>query len=171
MLLLWRKVEMNIASPKLFVSIVAILVLTSVSICQTAQTSGWQRIDADSLFTFRLPQGFTKTDMTGVEHYLGEYYKGETRFLFICGDTNSNAYDVRREPEMEDYQETETRIDGRQANIRTYSRIEKGQRVYRAELNIGDWANADVELYMEVESKNTADIEVAKEIFNSVDFP
>ncbi len=162
---------MNTMLLKLFLSVVTIFFLSSISICQTAQTSNWQRIDADGLFTFRLPQGFTKTDMTGVEHYLGEYYKGETRFLFICGDTNSYAYDVRRQPEMEDYRETETRIDGKQANIRTYSQFENGQRVYRVELNIGDWANADVELYMEVESKNLADIDMAKRVFNSIDFP
>jgi hypothetical protein len=165
------KVEMNTASLKLLVSVVAMLLLNSVSICQTAQTLDWQKMDADGLFTFRLPQGFTKTGMTGVEHYLGEYYKGKTRFLFIYGDTNSNAYDVRREPEMEEYQESETTIDSKQANIRTYSLIQNGGRIYRVELNIGDWANAEVELYMEVESKNPADLEMAREIFNSIDFP
>ena len=162
---------MNTRLLKLFLSVVTIFFLSSISICQTAQTSNWQRIDADGLFTFRLPQGFTKTDMTGVEHYLGEYYKGETRFLFICGDSNSYAYDVRRQPEMEDYRETETRIDGKQANIRSYSRLENGERVYRVELNIGDWEKADVELYMEVESKNLADIDMAKRVFNTIDFP
>jgi len=161
---------MNVAQ-KLSILVTAILFLASVSICQTARISDWQKIDADGLFTFRLPQGFTKTDMTGVENYLGEYYKGETRFLFVHGDTASNAYDVRREPEMKDYQETENRIDGKQANIRTYSQIENGQHTYRAELNIGDWANAKIELYMGVESKNPADLETAKQIFNSVDFP
>ena len=108
--------------------------------------------------------------MTGVENYLGEYFKGKTRFLFVYGDTASNAYDVRREPEMENYQETETKIDGKRANIRTFSQLQNKERIYRAELNIGDWENANVELYMEVESKNQADLEMAKQIFNSVDF-
>ncbi len=67
----------------------------------------------------------------------------------VHGDTASNAYEERREPEMGDYQETEIRIGGKRANIRTYSQIENGQRTYRAELNIGDWANAEIELYME----------------------
>lgn len=108
--------------------------------------------------------------MTGIENYLGEYYKGKTKFLFIYGDTASNAYDVRREAEMENYQETETKVDGKRANIRIFSQIRNGERIYRAELNIGDWKNADVELYMEVESKNQADLEMAKHIFNSVVF-
>jgi hypothetical protein len=120
------------------------------------------------LFTFRLPPGFAKSNTAGVEHYLGEYYKGKVRFLFIWGDTASNAYDLRRQPEMEDYLETECRIDARKANIRTYSLIRNGYRAYRSELNIGNWAKGDVELYMEMESLNPADLEVAKEIFSSI---
>jgi hypothetical protein len=77
---------------------------------------------------------------------------------------------MRRQPEMEDYQETETRIAGKRANIRTYSQVRDGERISRAELNIGNWEKAEVELYMEVESKNPADLEIAKQIFNSVVF-
>jgi hypothetical protein len=139
------------------------------SVCE-GQTEHWQKIDADGLFTFRLPQGFTKTNMMGVENYLGEYYKDKTRFLFVWGDTASNAYDVRRHPEMENYQEAETRIDGRSANIRTFSQLRDGERIYRAELNVGDWEKADVDLYMDIESKDPADLEIAKQIFGSIKF-
>ena len=161
---------MKIAVSTSIIVLLTILCLASVSVGHSAQTAEWQKIDADGLFTFRLPQGFTKTDMAGVENYLGEYYKGKTRFLFIWGDTASNAYDVRRQPEMEDYQEIETRIDGRRANIRTYSQIRDGERIYRAELNIGNWEKADVELYMELESKDAGDFEVAQQIFTSISF-
>ena len=108
--------------------------------------------------------------MTGVENYLGEYYRGKTRFLFISGDTASYAYDVRRQPEMEDYQETEIRLEEKPINIRT-SQIRDGERIYRAELNIGIWEKANVELCMEVESNNPADLEMAKQVFNSIEFP
>jgi len=57
-----------------------LIVLWSLpAVCQTAPTSKWQKIDADGLFSFRLPQGFARTNMVRVEHYLGEYYKGRTR--------------------------------------------------------------------------------------------
>ena len=135
-----------------------------------AQASGWQNINADGWFTFSLPQGFIKTDMMGVEHYLGEYYKGKTRFLFVWGDTASNAYDVRREPEMEKYEEEETSIGGKRANIRTFALVRNGARMYRAELNMGNWEKAKVELYMELESSNAADLETAKQIFRSIKF-
>lgn len=155
----------------------AILLLLFTLVCPLArpfgkrsQTPDWQEINADGLFCFSLPQGFIKTDMAGVEHYLSEYYKGKTRFLFISGDTASKAYEVRHQPDMEDYQETETRIGGKLANIRTYSQIRNGARIYHAELNIGNWEKGDVELYMEVESSSPDDLRIAKQIFNSIKF-
>lgn len=162
--------SMKITTLKSFVLTFAIFFFASTVFCQTVQPSGWQTINAENLFTFRLPKGFTKTKLTGVENYLGEYRKGEIKFLFIHKDTASNAYDVRRKPEMENYQETETKIGDRRANIRTFAQMREKERIYHAEMNIGDWENADVELYMEVESKNLADIEMAKQIFNSVVF-
>jgi hypothetical protein len=146
------------------------LIVRRIDESRSAQTAEWQNINADGLFAFRLPQGFTKTNMMGVEHYLGEYYKGKARFLFVWGDTASNAYDVRRQPDMEEYRETETGIAGKRANVRTYSQIRDGARIYRAELNVGDWERAQVELYMEIESNNPADLETAKQIFNSITF-
>lgn len=160
---------MKLMAVKSFVLTFLIFIFASAALCQSA-LSDWQKINAEKLFTFSLPKGFTKTTMTGVENYLGEYFKGKTRFLFVHGDTASYAYDVRRQPGMENYQETETEIDGKRANIRTFSQIQNKERIYRAELNIGDWENADVELYMEVASKNQADLGVAKQIFNSVVF-
>ena len=161
---------MKITALKSSVLTFAIFFFASTVFCQIVQPSGWQTINAENLFIFRLPKEFSKTKLTGVENYLGEYRKGETRFLFIHKDTASNAYDVRREPEMEDYQETETKISGRRTNIRTFAQMREKELIYHAELNVGDWKNADVELYMEVESKNVADLEMAKQIFASVVF-
>jgi hypothetical protein len=135
---------------------------------QTGPTLSWQKINADGLFTFRLPQGFKKTGMTGVENYLGEYFKGETRFLFVWSDSGSDEYDGQ--PQIENYRETETRIDGKRASIRTFSLIRDGERRYRAELNVGDWRKGKVELYMDMESKDRADLAIAKRIFKSVIF-
>ncbi|HEX7720597.1 MAG TPA: hypothetical protein VF397_00470 [Pyrinomonadaceae bacterium] len=143
--------------------------LTSFKASNT-QISGWTKIDADGRFSFCLPAGFTKTDMAGVERYLGEYYKGTTRFFFLWGDTASDAYSDRRQPEMQDYEETETTIDGKRANIRSYSEVKNGKRFYRVELDVGDWKNARITLYMDLESNDPRDIAMAKQIFNSVKF-
>lgn len=154
--------------------LILLLVVTTCGVVASAQSpapSGSQNIDVEGKFSFSLPTGFKKTTMAGMEHLLGEYYNGDTRFLFIYGDTGSNAYDVRREPEMQEYHETETKISGRRANIRTYYLTPNRHRLYKAELNIGDWENADVELYMELSGSTPAVLDMAQQVFSSVKLP
>jgi hypothetical protein len=145
--------------------------LALISLTQTVSPPEWQTIDADGLFSFRLPQGFTKTNMTGGEKYLGEYYKGESRLLFIWGDTASLAYSERRQPSMHDYQEVITRIRGKRANIRTYWETTNAKRIYHAELNVGNWENGQIELYMGLESKDPTILDTANQVFRSIVFP
>jgi len=71
---------------------------------------------------------------------------------------------------MSDYQETTTRLGGKRANIRSY-RSEKGKRMYYAELNVGNWENGEVELYMRVEGIDPGTPALASAIFKSVKFP
>ncbi len=163
------------------VAVISFLILlnSSAAICQTAIPRNWQKIDAEGLFTFYLPPGMKKTGMTGVESFLGEYLGSERRFLFIHEPYDYLSYDSRRSDEMRDYRETETKIGGRKAVIRTYHTTdenayysyERGQTTYVAELHVGDWAKSEVELFMSLESKSSSDLEVAKRIFNSVEFP
>ena len=154
--------------PALFVTGICI---AGLYVWQRQPPSRWQDIDADGQFSFSLPQGFTKTDKTGVEKYLGEYYRGETRLLFIWGDTASPAYRERRRPEMRGYQELTTRLKGKQANVRTYWLSQGGKRFYRAELNVGNWERGQVTLYMGVEGSDPATLETASKIFRSITFP
>lgn len=134
---------------------------------QTNNSAAWQKINADDLFTFSLPGGFVKTDMMGVENYLGEYYKGQTRFLFVWHDTASSEYDERL---MRGLAEVPTTIDGKRASVRTFSIIRDGVTTYLTELNVGDWRNGKVELFMSLESRNQADTATAKQIFKSIKF-
>lgn len=150
--------------------LLSLLYFTSVGFGQSVQSQNWQKINADGLFTFDLPESFRKTEMTGVENYLGEYRNNETRFLFIWADTASNSFDARRESDMEEYRETKTVVDGRKAYIQTYSRIADNKRRYFAELNVGNWENGDVQLYMKIEGANNLDLVTAKQIFDSIKF-
>ena len=142
-----------------------------MAVVRQAPPPGWRKIDADGLFSFSLPEGFTKTDMAGVENDLGEYYKGETRFIFIWGDTASFAYSERRQPEMQDYQELTTRLKGKRVNIRTYWTSGEGRRIYHGELNVGNWERGQVTLFMGLEGSDPKTLETARRIFGSVEFP
>lgn len=156
-----------------------ILVSSSASICQNSIPRNWRKVNADGLFTFYLPPRMNKTDMTGVESFLGEYLDYKRRFLFIHEPYDYLAYDSRRSDEMRDYRETKTKIGARKATIRTYHTTERnayysteaGETTYVAELHVGDWAKGEVELFMSLESKNSSDLKVAKRIFNSVHLP
>jgi len=130
-------------------------------------TSAWQTIAVSDLFSFRLPQGFKKR-VANEER--GEYYNGETKVVFVWRPTQSPAYRDRQQSWMKDYQETTTRLGGRQANIRSYW-TEKGKRIYHAELNVGNWEKGEVELYMIVEGIDGSTPELASAIFKSITFP
>lgn len=146
-----------------------LLAVCSVSALTLQNTSDWQTVDVNDLFTFRLPAGFTRRTSKSEERV--EYYKGETNLVSIWGNTESLAYNNRRQAWMNDYQESTTRIRGKRANIRTYWHTLNAKRIYRAELNVGNWEKGQVELYMGIESSDPAMLETAREIFKSVSFP
>ena len=132
---------------------------------------GWQTIDFNGLFTFRLPDGFQKTEGTKPDDLRAEYRKGQTKLVVIWGNTESVAYEKRHQNWMRDYHESTTRIRGRRANIRTYSQNEGSKPVYRAELNVGNWDKGEVQLYMRMETDDPAMVPVAEEVFSSISFP
>ena len=134
-------------------------------------TGGWQTIDFQGLFTFRLPAGFAKRAQTNADELRAEYYKDKTKLVVVWGQTESGAYDDRRQSWMHDYHETTTRIRNLRANVRTYSRREKAKVSYRAELNVGNWDKGEVQLYMRLESDDAAMLPVAEEIFKSITLP
>lgn len=128
----------------------------------------WQTIDANGLFSFRLPAGFTKDAGDDVR---AEYHKRGTKLIYVWGQTESPSYNDRRQASMHDYEESITRIGGKRANIRAYRQTVDWKRIYRAELNVGNWEKGEVQLYMRVESSDPAMLETAREIFKSVSFP
>ena len=128
--------------------------------------SRWRTINADGLFTFRLPLGFKETEM-GIDIYMRAYARGRARFLFVCGDSASSEYDDKT---VRQAHESSTTIDGKRASTRTFTYRWTQKRVYVTELNVGDWRADRVELYMGMESPNRADIQIAQQIFRSVKF-
>ena len=149
------------------VAMILVFIALATAAAQSARGSDWHAIDADGLFTFQLPRAFVKTNMMGVENYLGEYYQGQTRFLFVWQDTASYEYD---EHLMHDLRESPANIDGMPSTIRTFSITRDGVLIYVAELNVGKWREGEVRLYMGLESRKREDIAVARRIFNSIRF-
>jgi hypothetical protein len=145
--------------------------MKTIALFLILSAAGWQTIDFNRLFSFRLPEGFTQRAATGPEDLRAEYYKGPTKLIIVWGHSESVAFDKRQQNWMHDYQETTTRLHGLRANIRTYSQHENSKHVYTAELNVGNWEKGEVQLYMRMESDDAAMLPVAEEIFKSVSFP
>ncbi len=160
--MIWRR----LFSAKLAAAIFVLVALSNAA-AKSATGSDWHAIDADGLFTFQLPRAFVKTNMMGMENYLGEYYQGQTRFLFVCQDTASYEYD---EHLMRGLREIPTNIDGMRSTIRTFSITRDGVLIYVAELNVGNWREGEVRLYMGLESRKREDTAVARRIFSSIRF-
>ena len=125
-------------------------------------------IDVDGLFSFRLPAGWSKRSSFNVAEVRGEWVKGGTKLVYVWGKTESGSYSNRRQAWMNDYEEMTTRLSGRRANVRSFSRMKDAKRMYQAELNVGNWEKGEVQLYMRVEGSDPATIELAKQIFKSV---
>jgi hypothetical protein len=134
-------------------------------------TGGWQTIDFQGLFTFRLPAEFEKRNPTNAEDLRAEYHKEKTKLIVLWGQTESVAYNDRQQSWMHDYHESTTRIRGLRANIRTYSQRENAKVSYRAELNLGNWDKGEVQLYMRIETDDAGMLPVAEEIFKSIELP
>ena len=145
--------------------------MKTVALFLIVSAAGWQTIDFNGLFTFRLPDGFTKRAAAGSDDVSAEYYKHSTKLRIVWGQSESGAYNERRQDWMHDYHETVTRLRGLRADIRTYSQNKNSQRIYAAELNVGNWDKGQVQLYMRLESDDAAMLPVAEEIFKSVSFP
>jgi hypothetical protein len=150
--------------------LIVLILICGVGVGFTQQPD-WQKIDVGDLFSFRLPRGWSKRSSFNVTEVRGEWSKGETKLVYVWGQTESGVYNERRQSWMNDYEETTSRIGGRRANVRSFSRMIEGKRVYHAELNVGNWEKGEVQIYMRVEGSDAGTIDLAKQIFKSVTLP
>src|SRR5881394_1358841 len=95
------------------------------------------------------------------------YQRGRARFIFVCGDSASSEYDGKN---IRSLREDSITIDGKHATVRTFIYQYPRASLYIAELNVGNWLDGNVELYMAMDSPNRADIQTANRIFRSVKF-
>jgi len=155
-----------------FISVFVMMGCCSMSLTtQDSSIDDWRQIDVDGLFTFRLPNDFTKRDSAVSDTPAGEYRKGSTKLVFRWRPATAVTFQERRQKWMNDYEELVSRIRGKQANIRTYWKMTNGVRVYHAELNVGNWDRDELELYMGIESTDESALLLASQIFKSITFP
>ena len=145
-----------------------VLGLSGSTAVRPQSRSEWQTIEVADLFTFRLPADWTRGPSNSTSEMRGEWTEGTSKLIYIWGQTESGSYAERRQSWMHDHEEAITRLGGLKANIRCFSTVRDGKRKYVAELNAGNWEKGEVQLYMHIEGKNPATVELAKQIFKSV---
>lgn len=146
-----------------------LLLFTAVfAVAQGSLTADWQTVDFNGVASFRLPPGFARHPVNEPADERVEYHKGETKLVVVWGRTESPAYNDRQQAGMNDYHESTFRLSGQRANVRTYWQMVNAKRVYRAELNVGNWEKGEVQLYMVLEGDDSSVVSLADQIFKSV---
>jgi hypothetical protein len=152
--------------------IVSVLIFALATAGRSEQTgTNEQTVDVEGLFSFRLPPDWSRRSSFNVAEVRGEWANDGTKLVYVWGQTASGSYSERRQSWMNEYEETRTRLGGRRADIRSFSRVKDGKRMYHAELNVGNWEKGEVQLYMRIEGSDSKTLDLAKEIFKSVTFP
>jgi hypothetical protein len=144
------------------------------SFAQAAATAsdGWRKVNADGLFTFYLPPDMKQVDVQGVENFYQQYTSEKLTLSFVYEPDGVLAYSAREAEFGKDYSEIATEIDGRKALLFIYHRDaeDNNPKTYNADVYVGDLPRAQVKLWMWASSTSPDVTDIARRIFNSVNF-
>jgi len=139
---------------------------------QNSVPSGWRKIDANGKFIFYLPPGMRDTGISNLEGFHKEYSNGRLHLSFDHEPMDILAYSNRTVAFGKNFQETELQVDGRKSYLFVYQGLDrKKRRTYNADLYVGDLPNGHSVLHMWVTSRSAQNVETAKMIFQTIEFP
>ena len=139
---------------------------------QTSVPSGWRKIDADGKFSFYLPPDMRDTGRSSLENFHREYTNGRMQVRFDYDPYQHLAYSNRAGTFGSGFQEMELQVDGQKSFLFIYKNVDrKNRRMHNADLYVGDLPNSYVTMYMGVTSRSERDLETAKTIFRTINFP
>lgn len=142
---------------------------------QESIPDGWTKIDARGQFTFFLPQDM-KLDCVepcGAGSW-SKAYRGDRLRLYTSYTTHTSLvekfYLAEDMPQMPDYENEITEIDGRRARIMSARDDGHKELKYVVELQLFNDKEEKI-IWMAAKCKDRSEIEVAKKIFRTIDFP
>lgn len=156
-----------------FIGVLLVIFLGAQSaLCQTSIPDGWRKIDAEGRFIFYLPPEMKQANVHGIENLYQVYSDGRLKISLVFEPDGVLAYEERESQFGKDHQEIMSEVDGRPAFLFIYQREAEGRhpQTYNADIYVGDLPKAQVKLWMWASSTNPDDIEIARRIFNSVEF-
>ena len=139
---------------------------------EVAIPAGWQKVDAEGRFAFHLPQGMKLTSTERCEECAWGSVYSDDRIRLYAEYTSWNEEYVQeyldRQPE---YARELTRIDGRKAKIQSWrlNAAVEG-RGFTTEVRFYG-SDGKLLAHMSALCKERDDVETAKQIFRTADFP
>ncbi|HKO41963.1 MAG TPA: hypothetical protein VJU84_01630 [Pyrinomonadaceae bacterium] len=160
---------------KLWVLVISLTVCCPIFSGQQTNASfsvpeGWKKVNARGLFTFYLPRGAWDTGFRGIDEYYQDWRVGRMRFKVVYEPMGHLSYDSREKVFGKVFKESVVEIGGRKAYLCEYSGLEKGRKRYYADLYVGEWPQGHVKLWMQADAARPADLEIAKQIFHTLEF-
>lgn len=160
---------------KLCLLVITLTVCCPISICQQPGPNevvpkGWRKVNAEGRFTFYLPPSAWDTGLRGIDEFYREWRIGRMRFKFVYEPMGWLSYDRREKRFGRGFKESVVEAGGRKAYLCDYSGIERSRKMYYTDLYVGEWPQRQVKLWMQAASARPADLEIAREIFRTVEF-
>ena len=160
---------------KLCVLVIALTLCCPLSFGQQSSPNvdvpeGWKQVNARGLFRFYLPRGAWDTGFRGIDEYYQDWRVGRMRFKVVYEPMGHLAYDSREKVFGKGFKESVVEVGGRKAYLCESSGMEKGRKRYYADLYVGEWPQGHVKLWMQADTARPADLEIAKKIFNTLEF-
>ena len=175
-----RKLSMAVAASLLTfligVSVVTFMVVRGdrplSSLAQPQVPEGWHAVDARGLFKFYLPGSMRLTsDMMSEESAWGSTFSDDKVKLYAEYSSWNESYAPEYLAKQFEYQEEATTIDGKRGRIQSWRWAEPPfGSAYEAEVRIFD-EKGRMLVRMYAECKDRQGVEIAKQIFRTVEFP
>jgi hypothetical protein len=139
---------------------------------QNSIPSGWRKVDANGKFNFYLPPSMWDTGASGIEEFHKEFTNGRIHLSFDYEPMGILAYSKRTVAFGKNFEETELQVDGKKSYLFVYQGLDrKKRRTYNADFYVGDLPNGHSILHMWVTTWSPKNVETAKQIFQTIDFP
>jgi hypothetical protein len=134
--------------------------------------AGWNKITAEGLFGFYVPKSMKVSgNEVSIEASWGRSFSNNGIRLYTEYSSWEEGYDTAYLAKQFEYEKERIEVDGRKAVVHSWRWAEpRGSYKYRAELRIYD-TKGRMLVRMSADCRGRADVELAKRIFMTVEFP
>jgi hypothetical protein len=158
----------------LFLSGLVVIIASSVAaqVNQVSIRAGWRKIDADGHFTFYLPKSMKlRSEARCLECAWGSTYSDNRIRLYTEYTSWNEEYAANYLTKQKEYVKELVEVDGRKAKIQSWRAEDSPKGFgYIAEVRFYG-ADGKLEARMSALCKEGHDVEIAKQVFKTVDFP